>query len=131
MTKLIPAAITVLALLLAGCATTDTASASSDDCFNIRQVNSWSAIDRDHVYLEERGDDNYLLTLFSSCPGLKFTQVIALSNHMGRMCPNDFGRITFRDAGNVRSCRIDDVERVADKAAAIALVEARNKDADD
>jgi len=127
MTKLTPAVIAGLTLVLAGCASTDTTpeSASGNDCFNIRTVNNWSVIDKDHVYIEALGNDNFLLTLFSSCQGLKFTQVIALSNHMGRMCPNDFGRITYRDGGMRSSCQIDNVERVADKEEAAALVEAR------
>ena len=42
--------------------------------------------------------------------------------------PNDFGRITFRDAGMRSSCRIDDIVKVDSKDAAVAVVEAR-KDA--
>ena len=112
---------------LAGCASTESAqgSASGDDCFRIRQVNSWDAIDKKHIYLKEGVNTHYLLTMFSSCPGVKYAQAIALSNHMGRVCPNDFGRITYRDAGMTSSCRIDNVERVASKEEAVALVESR------
>jgi len=133
MTKLPAIIIALLALVWAGCASTDTTPeySSSDDCFDIRQIRNWSVIDDDHVYLEELGNDNYLLTLFSSCSGLKFTQAIALSNNMGRMCPNDFGRITYRDGGMRSSCRIDNIERVATKDDAISLVDARNEDTKD
>lgn len=122
--------ILVLVLMVSGCATADseTGHSSKENCFNIRQISSWSAIDRDHVYLKEGVNNHYLVTLFSSCPGLRSANAIALSNSMGRMCPNDFGRITFRDAGMRSSCRIDDIVKVDSKDAAVAVVEAR-KDA--
>jgi hypothetical protein len=47
---------------------------------------------------------------------------------MGRVCPNDFGRITYRDAGMQSSCRIDNVERVASKEEAEALVKSRTEE---
>jgi hypothetical protein len=113
--------------MVSGCATADseTGYSSKENCFNIRQISSWSAIDRDHVYLKEGVNNHYLVTLFSSCPGLRNANAIALSNSMGRMCPNDFGRITFRDAGMRSSCRIDDIEKVESKDAAVSLAEAR------
>ena len=114
-------------VFLAGCASTGSTpdSASNDDCFHIRQVNSWDAIDRKHIYLREGVNTHYLLTMFSSCQGVRYAKAIALSNHMGRVCPNDFGRITYRDAGMQSSCRIVNVERVESKEAAVALVESR------
>lgn len=44
------------------------------------------------------------------------------------MCPGDFGRITYRDGGMRSSCRIDDIERVANKEEAEALVEGRQSE---
>jgi len=67
------------------------------------------------------------VTLFSSCPGLRSANAIALSNSMGRMCPNDFGRITFRDAGMRSSCRIDNIEKVESKDMAVSMAETRNE----
>lgn len=117
----------VIGMTLAGCApsdTKDTASAT-DDCFYIRNVNSWDAVDRKHVYIKEGVSDHYLVTLVTSCPGLDFAKAIALSNYNGRMCPSDFGAITFRDGGMPTTCRIDNVEAVASKDEAIALAESR------
>ncbi len=127
MIRFTQAIIMMSCVLIAGCASTESApdSTSGDDCFHIRQVNSWDAIDKKHIYLKEGVSDHYLLTMFSSCQGIKFAQAIALSNHMGRVCPNDFGRITYRDAGMQSSCRIDNVERVASKEEAEALVKSR------
>jgi len=121
--------ILVLVLMVSGCATADseTGYSSKEDCFNIRQISSWDAIDRDHVYLKEGVNNHYLVTLFSSCPGLRSANAIALSNSMGRMCPNDFGRITFRDAGMRSSCRIDNIEKVESKDVAVSMAAARNE----
>lgn len=121
------AVITILCSCFMGCASTDATpeSASRDDCFYIRSVNSWDAIDDKHIYIKEGVNDHYLLTMFSSCRGIKHAQAIALSNTMGRICPNDFGRVTYRDAGMRTSCRIDNVERAASKEKAEALVESR------
>jgi len=123
----------ILSLLLSGCATTDSEKqpTSQDDCFNIREVTSWDSIDRDHIYLKEIGNSHYLVTLTSSCPGLRSANAIALSNQMGRVCPNDFGRITFRDAGMRSSCRIDNIEKVESKDVAVSLADARSKAKED
>jgi len=135
MIKVTSALVVLCCASLAGCAANesapDSASTAGDDCFHIRQINNWSALDKDHVYLEESGNDQFLLTMFSACPGLKFAQAIALSNRMGRVCPNDFGQITYRDGGVRSSCRIDNVERVTSKEEAVALVESRAADDED
>jgi hypothetical protein len=115
-------------MFFAGCAATEFApdSASRDDCFNIRQINNWDAIDRDHLYVEgTRDDDKFLLSMFGSCPGIQFSQVLALSNFMGRVCPNDFGRVIYRDGRRRHECRIDNVERVTSKDEAVAMVEGK------
>jgi len=120
----------LLAVLTVGCATTEsneTSSDRSDDCFYVRQINNWDAIDRDHIYVEGVGDNKFLLTMFSSCPGITFTRAIALQDSMGRMCPKDFGRIVYRDGGMRQQCNIENVERVASKEAAKALVDARSE----
>ena len=123
----------IFSLFLSGCAATDLDKqpTSKDDCFNIRQITSWDAIDRDHVYLKEGVSSHYLVTLFSSCPGLRSANAIALSNQMGRVCPRDFGRITFRDAGMRSSCRIDNIEKVESKDVAVSMATARTKAKED
>ena len=116
-------------LVLAGCAGSDTTDGSSatDDCFYIRNVNGWDEIDAKHAYIKEGVSDHYLVTLVNNCRGLDYANAIALSNYNGRMCPNDFGAITFRDGGMRVTCRIDNVEAVSSKDEAIALAESRSE----
>ncbi|NIL95422.1 MAG: hypothetical protein GTO71_13530 [Woeseiaceae bacterium] len=127
--KLLFAAL-ILCMSTTGCAsgetTADETSSGTSDCFYIRNVNGWSSLDRKHVYIKEGVSKHYLLTLFASCPGLRYANAIALSNHMGRMCPNDFGAITFRDSGMLTRCRITNVEAVTSREEAAALAEARS-----
>ena len=99
-----------------------------DDCFQIRRIDSWSSIDNTHILVRASRDEQYLLTLRSSCRGISRARGIALSNHMGRLCPGDFGRVTFRSAGMNERCRIENVERVRDKDEAEAVVESRKSE---
>ena len=117
-------------VLVAGCATEASSSSASsrDDCFFIRTVNSWDAIDEKHLYLDATGDQQFLVTMDFACRGIRFANAIALSNPMGRVCPNDFGRITYRDAGRRASCRIDDIESVANRDEAETIVETRQSE---
>lgn len=120
--------ISVIAIVTSGCASAESASEASAGrtCFNIREITSWSSIDDKHLYIEGiRSDSKYLFTMFSSCYGIDFSQVIALSNPMSRLCSNDFGRVTYRDGGRRMSCNIDNIEQVASKADAEGIVEAR------
>ena len=130
MKHLVSIVISVIAVVTSGCASTETASEASANrtCFNIREITSWSSIDDKHLYIEGiRSDSKYLFTMFSSCYGIDFSQVIALSNPMSRLCSNDFGRVTYRDGGRRMSCNIDNIEQVVSKADAEDIVEARGK----
>ncbi|MCH8072535.1 MAG: hypothetical protein IIA09_11340 [Proteobacteria bacterium] len=130
MKHLVSIVISVIAVVTSGCASTETASEASANrtCFNIREITSWSSIDNKHLYIEGiRSDSKYLFTMFSSCYGIEFSQVIALSNPMSRLCSNDFGRVTYRDGSRRMSCNIDNIEQVASKADAEGIVEARGK----
>ncbi len=98
------------------------------DCFNIRRINGWSYIDERHILVRATGSEQYLLTLKSNCRAIRNANAIALSNTMGRLCPNDFGRVTYRDMGMSKSCLIDNVEAVAGKDEAEALVESRKSE---
>ena len=102
--------------------------AKKDDCFQIRRIDSWSPIDNNHILVRASRDEQYLLTLRSSCRGISRARGLALSNYMGRLCPDDFGRVTFRSAGMNERCRIENVERVKDKDEAEAVVESRKSE---
>ncbi len=114
-----------------GCASTGAtpedpyAMDASVDCVRIRLVRNWGAIDDKHLWLEASGRRQYLVTLWARCPGIRFTQVIALSNAGGRICPNDFGTVQFDDSGAAARCQISNVESVGSRGEAESIVEDR------
>ena len=123
-----------LALAASGCAhrgggaatTAETVAPPSEKaCFNVREVRSYDALDDRHVYVETIRDGHYLLTLDTICIGLASSIRIAISNDFSRVCSNDLAVITYRNFDRLESCRILDVERVADREAAVGHWRAR------
>jgi len=94
-------------------------------CFNVRDIDNFDALDDSFVYISGRRNQHYLLTMQRSCFGLRSARGIAISNHINRVCSNTFGEITYRDINTVAKCGIRQIEAVADKDAARALVERR------
>ena len=101
---------------------------SQEACFNVREVEDFSALDDLHVYLEgRRSDQHYLLTMFQGCVGLRGAIGIAISNEISRVCSNDNARVTYRGFGRVETCPIEKVEAVEDRESAEALATVRSK----
>ena len=95
-------------------------------CVNRRSINSFDAIDDQHVYIKATGNKHYLFTMQSRCFGLRDAYGIAVKDTMSRVCSKGFGEIVYRDRGRrLQSCRIDTIEAVAGKDDAMGLVEDR------
>ena len=105
----------------------DAADEEEKVCINSRQVNSFDALDDEHVLVEESVKDYYLLTMDHRCPGLRHANGIAFKDTTSRICSDGFGDIVFRDMGRMLTrCRIGPIERVADKDEAEALIAERD-----
>jgi hypothetical protein len=95
------------------------------ECFSIRSISSWSALNDQHLDIKGVGSANhFLLTMFTRCPGIRYAQVLAFSNHSSQLCSNSFGDVAYKDGGIPRKCRIDNIERVNSKDEAKDLAEA-------
>ena len=94
---------------------------------NKRNINSFDAIDDEHVYIKATGNNHYLFTMQRRCFGLRRAQGIGIKDTMSRVCSDGFGEIVYRDMGRVQSCRIDTIESVASKEDAKGLVEDRKR----
>ncbi len=126
-----------LILVLALSATGAFADAAEDEaeeeeaiervCVNKRNINSFDAIDDEHVYIKATGNNHYLFTMQRRCFGLRSAQGIGIKDTMSRVCSDGFGEIVYRDMGRVQSCRIDTIESVASKEDAKGLVEDRKR----
>lgn len=114
------------------CGTALAQDSQDRECLNIRTISSWSALDDRHLYIKGTGSANhFLLTMFTRCPGIRYAQALAFSNHTSQLCSNNFGQVTYKDGGIPRNCRIDDIERVNSRDEAKALAEARANAKDD
>jgi len=96
-------------------------------CVNKRNINSFDAIDDEHVYIKVSVNDHYLFTMQRRCAGLRHANGIGIKDTMSQVCTNGFGEIVFRDMGRMQSCRIDTIEPVASKDDAKSLVEDRKE----
>ena len=95
-------------------------------------------MDDHHLYVEaansesdHSGDDNdggaqYFVTTKSMCRGLLHSAIIEFPNRAGRVCQNE-SRVTYRYSELRKSCGIDNIEVVASKEEAIALVSSRTR----
>ena len=103
-------------------------SAPEDEvCFNRRNVRSFDGLSDEHVFIEERRKEYFLLTMRNRCSGLRYAQAIGIKDTLSRICSNGFGEIIYRDAGRPRSCRIGTIERVENKDEARALIAERKE----
>lgn len=96
-------------------------------CVNKRSINSFDAIDDEHVYIKVSVNDHYLFTMQRRCSGLRHANGIGIKDTMSQVCSNGFGEIVYRDMGRMQSCRIDTIESVASKEDAKGLVEDRKE----
>jgi hypothetical protein len=122
----------MLVLTLSGCTTSseevadDSPGAAEKVCVSVRSISSFDAIDDRHLYIRATGNEHYLFTLHGVCRGLQSAHGIAVKETFSRVCSNGFGEIIFRDMGRgLESCRIRNVEAVANKDDAAGLVEDR------
>jgi len=97
-------------------------------CVNKRNINSYDAIDDQHVYIKATGNKHFLFTMQRRCFGLRNANSIGVKDTMSRVCSGGFGEIVYRDMGRrLESCRIDTIEFVASKEDAKGLVEDRKE----
>ena len=95
-------------------------------CVNKRNINSFDAIDDQHVYIKATGNKHFLFTMQRRCFGLRGANGIGVKDTTSRVCSDGFGEIVYRDMGRrLESCRIDTIESVASKDDAKGLVSDR------
>lgn len=121
--------VTVSAL---ACMTTQTAetsggaAASTNACFSVRRVSSFSPLSERFVYVRLEDDKQFLLTLDRLYMGLPFAIGIAMHGEYSRVCSDTGASITFKDTVGPAVARIIRVEAVASRDAARKLVDERS-----
>jgi len=96
-------------------------------CVNKRSINSFDAIDDEHVFIKAGVNDYYLFTMQRRCFGMRNAMGIGIKDTMSRVCSDGFGEIVYRDMGRIESCRIDTIESVPSKEDAEGLVKDRKE----
>lgn len=96
-------------------------------CFSRRSVRNFDALSDEHVFIEERRKEYFLLTMRNRCHGLRYAQGIGINDTMSRICSDGFGEIIYRDGGRMQRCRIGTIERVQNKDEAKATIAERKE----
>ncbi len=105
----------------------DEEEAAQRVCVNKRTINSFDAIDDEHVYIKASSNKHFLFTMQRRCSGLRHANGIGIKDTMSQVCSKGFGEIVYRDMGRMQSCRIDTIEPVASKDDAKGLVKDRKE----
>lgn len=121
-------ALVVLAVPLAGCASTKASATNGDraagagDCFSANMVSSFSYLHGRYVYVDVIGNKHYLLTLANECLALRSAMNLAITSEFDTVCSDSGAAITYSSFNRMHYCRVIKVQQVQDKAAAEALV---------
>ncbi len=97
-------------------------------CVNKRNINSFDAIDDQHLYIKASGNRHFLFTMWNRCYSLRNAHGIGIKDTMSRVCSGGFGEVVYRDMSRrFQTCKIDTIETVASKEDARGLVEDRKR----
>ena len=97
-------------------------------CINSNLVRNFDGLDDQHVFVEERSKNYYLLTMRLRCNGLRHAEAIGFKDATSRICSSGFGEVVFRERGiGPTSCRIATIERVENKDDARAIIAERKQ----
>lgn len=120
-------ALTLPAAILGACASLPTAERAKTrrNCITTREINVMSPLDARHVLVKVGADRHYLFTVDDRCQGLELARRLAIWEATSRVCGDGASLLAFEHAtvGPMR-CRIERIDSVPDKAAALELIAA-------
>jgi len=117
----------VAAAVLGGCASLAAQEESKPKkvCINRREISSIRGLDDRHAFVKLGASRHYLLTMDKGCRGLKLARTIAI-DATGRVCGDGLTLLSFEyPAVGPMRCRIEGIDSVPDKDAALELIESR------
>ena len=91
-------------------------------CIHVSSINGFNPIDPKHLTISVGASKTYLVTLFSRCRELNWSEKIAIKSHSSWTCSNSKDRILV----DGDRCMISKIELVENRKAARELVEKRN-----
>ncbi len=118
----------VAALVLGSCASLPVEEGPRAErvCIDRREISSISPLDDQHAFVKLGASHYYLFTMDKGCRGLKLARAVAIEGSAARVCGDGVGLLSFEDrtVGLMR-CRVERIESVADRNAALELIDAR------
>jgi len=95
-------------------------------CINRREINTIRALDDQHAFVKLGASRYYLLTMDNGCRGLRLARTIAFADGTARVCGDGLTLLSFDyPAVGPMRCRVDGIDFVPDKNAALELIESR------
>ena len=94
-------------------------------CINTREINAISALDGQHAFVKLSAGRFYMFTVDKACQDFKLARGVAVSDAR-RVCNDGSTFLSFESliAGPMH-CRIDAIDKVYDKEAALELIKSR------
>ena len=117
----------LVASVLGGCTAlaAEEGSKAKRVCINTREINSITALDDQHAFVKLSAGRYYLFTVDKTCQGFKLARKIAISD-ASRVCNDGLTLLSFDyPAVGPMRCRVEVIDAVPDKNAALELIESR------
>lgn len=89
------------------------ALAVKDDCVFVRTIDGFNVIDDQTLIIYTGPSSAYRVNLFGYCPGLRWTETIAIDSRDGMLCWPSNGHILTFEHGMKNSCPVDSVLKMA------------------
>ena len=86
---------------------------AGDNCVWVRAISGFNVIDDQTLIIYTGPNDAYRVNMFGRCPGLSWTESVAVDSRDGRLCWPSNNHIIFSDHGFKQSCPVDSVLRMA------------------
>jgi hypothetical protein len=116
----------VLLLGAAGVVAAEADAGGKKTCVQKRDVNVITPLDDGHALVKASAGRFYLFTLGKACQGFRLARRVAFSDGTTRVCDDGSTLLSFEyPALGPMRCRVEGIERVADRAAAEALIAER------
>ena len=96
--------------------------AAGRTCFDASMVESFDSLRPRYVYVNVAGEAHYLLTLAEDCVNLANAMNISIHSRFQQVCSHSEGSLIYSALGRSDHCRIANIQKVRDKAAAEALI---------
>lgn len=89
------AVLAILAATFGSAALVPSAAAANErlECFRIRSVSDWQAVDKQTIIVTTDVRDKYQLKLMAPCQGIQFDESIGLQGISGQICTGPTGTV--------------------------------------